>query len=270
MNRLFYSVIATMLSLAFFACSEDNVTGISENISSSSIESIFSSSSIPASSSSSDSPVLCKVSGGWGCFTLGRGDLWSLGWSKVKTLTYIDDSSKFGNRAGELFFESDSAEGGKSTIIWFNDERPSTFEESDLEANVLLDKGSLTSDPFFNIGFYIAGFDSSGKILTADISNWNGICVLYHGTINPVMQLDLGDSTNQKIGYDLPSITIKSKGASQCFEWNDFKQSNSDGDYEHISGEGAAKHVARIIMHFQAEPGDHYFSFLAIGTNRDE
>lgn len=270
MNRLFYSVIATMLSLAFFACSEDNVTGISENISSSSIESIFSSSSIPASSSSSDSPVLCKVSGGWGCFTSGRGDLWSLGWSKVYTRIYADDTSKFGDRAGEFFFETDSAEGGKSTIIWFYDNSPSTFEKTDLEASVLLDKGNLTSDPFINLGFYIAGFDSSGKILTADISNWNGICVLYHGTINPVMRLDLGESTNQKIGYDLPSITVKSKGSSQCFEWNDFKQSNSDGDYEHISGEDAAKHVARIIMHFQAEPGYHGFSFLAIGTNRDE
>ena len=277
--------------LAMLACSNDNVTGSSEDpnvltaktkSSSSFDEEMLSSSSVKQSSSSIESPVLCKVSGDWGdagsCVRIlpsGKGDLWSIGSKKVSTNTYAEDSSKYGNRAGEFFFEIDSVEGSKTWISWFNANGKLTdFGNGSISANFFLNKDESIVDPFVKIGFYIAGFDSNGVALSADISNWNGICVLYNGTVGPVLQLDLGDSLNQKMGYALPSIIMSTEGVPQCYEWNQFKQPDLDKEHKIISGEEAAKHVVSIFFLFQKTPSSslnvYAAEFLAIGTNRDE
>ena len=284
------------------ACSnDDNVTGSFEDpnvltakndSSSSSLDGGTSSSLVQPEMSSSSSkgiPILCKASVDWGydgCIRTppsGDGDLWSYG-LKVKTDAYADDPSKFGNRAGEFFIETDSAEGGKTELYWFgSDRRPSTFEdcslEGYLEANVRWDKGDLPyevgHDPYFNLGFYVAGFDSDGVAMSADISNWNGMCFAYTGTTNPTLQLDLGDSINKKLGNVLPSVTLFASSEPQCFEWKDFKQPATGKEHGVISGEEAAKHVEKVVLHFQALPRESFGDYgdiliLAIGTNRDE
>ena len=135
-------------------------------------------------------------------------------------------------------------------------------------------KGSMDSDPFFDIGFYVAGFDTDGKMLSANIQNWNGICVVanYEGSndIRLTMQMDLGDSINSKIGDALPEVVLESSDSTQCFEWNQFKQPTTNKEHEIISGEEAAKHAARIIFHFQASSDDDLvvFNISAIGSNR--
>ena len=305
MNKKLYALYTVFFSLAMLACSNDSISGSSEdpnavtaenqssgfdvNISSSAVlPEMSSSSSVKKFSSSSKYvPVLCKASVDWGydgCIRTppsGDGDLWSYG-LKVKTDAYADDPSKFGNRAGEFFIETDSAEGGKTELYWFgSDRRPSTFEdcslEGYLEANVRWDKGDLPyevgHDPYFNLGFYVAGFDSDGVAMSADISNWNGMCFAYTGTTNPTLQLDLGDSINKKLGNVLPSVTLFASSEPQCFEWKDFKQPAMEKKYEVISGEEAAKHVEKVVLHFQALPRESFgdagdILILAIGTNR--
>ncbi len=314
MSQKLYTAFMAVFVLAIIACS-DNVAGSSEdpntvtaknNQSSSSDAEISSSVTIAKSSSSkkmessssaskklssSSTPhVLCKVSGDWGdvgCApgpSFSDGDLLSDGDRIVKTNAYASDSTKFGKHAGEIFFETNSKEGSKMQVFWAPD---SSFEYKGLLSAVYrFNTDSLTENSFFDIGFYVAGFDSNGTMLSADISNWNGICLMYRGSIDPVIQLDLGDSLNRKIGYALPSVTVITtkedpgysliRGRTNeilCYEWNQFKQPDIKGKHELISGEDAAKHVARIIFHFQAQPNtDDYgfFSFLAIGTNRDE
>ena len=102
---------------------EIDVSSSSLNAQSSSSE-MESSSSVVESSSSSSHLSLCKVSGDWseyGCIytpSHGEGDLWSRLDRKVRTNVYLEDSSKFGDRAGEFFFETDSLEGGESFIEW--------------------------------------------------------------------------------------------------------------------------------------------------------
>ena len=128
------------------------------------------------------------------------------------------------------------------------------------------------------MGFYVAGFDTNGEMLSANIQNWNGICVVadYEGSdsIKLTMQLDLGDSINSRIGNVLPEVVLKSSESTQCFEWNQFKQPTTNKELEIISGEEAAKHAARIIFHFQALSSPHepvvLFNITAIGTNRDD
>lgn len=294
MNKKLYALYAVMFSLAMLACSDDNVSGSSEdpnvltaekNSSSSSLDDVSSSTVSPNfSSSSKNVPILCKASVDWGydgCVYTppsGDGDLWSRG-LKVKTDAYAEDPSKFGERAGEFFVETDSIEGGETKLLWLGSKR--TFEssslEGDLHAYVTWDKGNLPyevgHDPYFNLGFYVAGFDSNGVAMSADISNWNGICIVYTGTTNPTLLLDLGDSINQKLGNVLPSVTLFDKREPQCFEWKDFKQPASDKTHGLISGEDAAKHVEKVVFHFQALPRESFgsmgiISILAIGTNR--
>ena len=276
--------------LVIIACS-DNVAGSSEdpntvtaknNLSSSSDVEI-SVSSIKTLSSSSEEVVLCKVSGEWdGCARFGTGgigDLWPYtGSMNVHTKAYAEDTTKFGEQAGELYFETDSIEGGKTQVYW-NDGTMSSklnyFGNGHLSATVKLDKGSLSCDPYFNLGFYVAGFDSNGVALSADISNWNGICIMYSGTISPTLQLDLGDSLNKKLGHVLPSVTMSKEGNPQCYKWNQFKQPDSEKEHEIISGEEAAKQVVKVVFHFQAQPNEEFEGYegikiIAIGTNRDE
>lgn len=299
-------MLAGMIAIALVACSNDGVSGLPDgpetsitetkssssdfdleysssslDESSSSLENILSSTKQEISSSSTFHP-LCKVSGDWGsrggCSEMwprGDGDLWSNGKLKVNTSLYMEDSVSFGEGAGEFFFETDSIDGGASQIIWSDGKNVLPEFNGLLYAMIQLVRGNLSYKPFCNIGFNIAGFDSSGHAISADISAWNGICVLYQGTISPTIQLDLGDSVNKKIGYALPSVKMSSQEDPQCFEWNQFKQSNLDDDFEIISGEDAAKKVVRIIFHFQEKPDTEFDGYegveiIAIGTNRDE
>ena len=305
MNNKLYTLCAVVFSLALLACSDDNVSGSSEdpnavtaekNSSSSSFDEGLSSSLVAESSSSekkksssSGTPVLCKVGGNWGdvgCAPgpeYSDGDLWSDGDHVVKTNVFANGSAKFGVRAGEIFVETDSIV-GNITQVFLNPDSSSEFNGF-LSGSYQFDPDSMSDSSYFNIGFYVAGFDSSGTMLSADISNWNGICIMYRGSIEPVIQLDLGDSLNKKLGYALPSVTVittkedpgfyLARGRTNeimCYEWNQFKQSDIKGGYEIISGEEAAKHVAKVIFHFQAQPGsDHgFFYFLAVGTSRDQ
>ena len=216
MNKKLYALYGVVFSLTLLACSNDSISGSSEDPNVLTAEGDLSSSSdLEQSSSSSYFPFLCKASGDWGydgCLKKppsGKGDLWSNGNSVVKTSAYADDASKFGDRAGKWFVETDSIEGGKTALYWFDlNGDPANFESGYININVEWNKGDLPyevgHDPYFNLGFYVAGFDSDGSALSADISNWNGLCVVYTGTTNPTLQLDLGDSINQKLGNVLP------------------------------------------------------------------
>lgn len=298
MNKKLYTACLGSFMLAILACSGDNVSGSSEdpsvltaekNSSSSSLDLNLSSSSVKKKSSSSGMPVLCKVSGDWGdvgCAPgpeFSDGDLWSEGDHVVKTNVLTDGSAKFEMHAGEIFVETDAIQ-GSVTRVFMGPDSSSEFKGF-LSGSYQFDPDSMTADSYFNIGFYVAGFDSSGTMLSADISNWNGICMMYRGSIEPVIQLDLGDSLNKELGYALPSVTVITtkedpgfslvRGRTNeilCYEWNQFKQPDIKGEHEIISGEEAAKHVAKVIFHFQAQPGsDHgFFYFLAIGTSRDQ
>ena len=260
---------------------EIDVSSSSLNAQSSSSE-MESSSSVVESSSSSSHLSLCKVSGHWresGCLPTpshGEGDLWSRLDRKVRTNVYLEDSSKFGDRAGEFFFETDSLEGGESFIKWSDGLHLVPEFDGILRTNVRFLKGNLTYDPFVKIGFYVAGFDSSGAALSADVTNWNGLCILYDGTIGTTLQLDLGDALNRKLGNALPSVKVVPSEEPQCFDWSQFKQPETDTEHETISGEEAAKHVEKVVFFFQTTPSDeseYYFEafeIIAIGTNRDE
>ena len=268
---------------------EDGLSNSAESVSSSSQdESPLSSSSMNVSSSSVDRPpVLCKTSYGGGCVISFTGDLWdglfyyeNYGMD-VGVAKFAEDPSKLGRDAGKWFWVTDSADGGKSFIEW-PEELGNEYSSDALDPVVercwgicgtaKLDKGNLTYQPFVGVGFNVAGFDSNGVALSADISNWNGFCISYSSRTGAFVELDLGDSLNQKLRNARPVVDLpkSSMGTSKCFEWSDFKMPAWAKGYEYkITGEEAAKHVVRIVFRIQNQPGSYDFSIFAVGTNLD-
>ena len=274
MNKKLYLIFLCAFALATLACSDDSVTGSSDVALSSSSLNDLNSSSAEKSSSSSAKAVLCKAGGSTsGCIVTSYGDLWAIGYTRVATKSIAKDSSKYGDRAGELFFETDSIEGGKTQIIWDDggsNPRITEFGMGYLSAIVSLDKGAMDKEPYVNIGFNVAGFDSNGMPISADISDWNGICISYVASVDVSLLLDLGDSVNQKIDFAMPSITLEKGRSTQCFEWKQFVQDESKKEHDIISGENAAKHVVNVLFHVQSSENVVGFEIVAIGTNRDE
>ena len=281
-----------------------------EELSSSSAEIPASSAVIPEQSSSSETPVqsssssssswiysyssayippvLCKV-GGYGCATSYYGDLWSGEYeywddkseADVQTSLYAEDKSQFGINAGKWFLEADSTDGGKSTIQWLvplgTDEDSTSIlpvvEEcgNGLCGKFNLDKGELDFDPFVQVGFNVAGFDSNGVALAADVSNWQGICIMYSNDVYAVLELSLSDSLNAAMNYALPAVDLgKSYGTSKCFDWSDFRQPSWKRDKDlTMSGEDAARQLVSVIIRIQGKTGrSGNFSIGAVGSNR--
>lgn len=279
--------------------SAESASSSSQNVSSSSLDEPgtlssssknVSSSSIALSSSSiSNPPILCKAAYSGGCAISFYGDLWDgLGYYEsygmnVGVAKFAEDPSKLGRDAGKWFWETDSADGGRSFIEWpeeLGDEYSADALDpvvelcSGLCGVARLDRGNLTYDPFVSVGFNVAGFDSNGVALSADISNWNGFCIAYTSDVLPTLSLDLGDSLNRELRMALPSVYLpkSANGTAKCFEWSDFEMPSWSKNYEYkITGEEAAKHVVRIVFTMQNRPNNKGFAFniFAVGTNLD-
>lgn len=291
---------SSIVELSSFSVDTPNSSADVPN-SSADVPTISSSSEIPVSSSSSSGPswiyssayvppVLCKV-GGFGCVTISEGDLWSGAYwddeseADVQTSLYVEDKSQFGIDAGKWFLDIDTADGGKSTIQWavpVGNEKDSAsilpvMEEcGGLCGTFKLDRGDLNYDPFVRVGFNVAGFDSNGVALTVDVSNWTGICLMYQATIGASLVLDIGDSLNKALEYDLPFATLpkSTAGSSRCFEWSKFKRAGwgaaIEGWEDDVVGEMAARHLSKVYIQFQERNGtEGEFHIFAVGTNLD-
>lgn len=311
MNKKIYMACAGALSLAMFACSDagKSVSGSSEdpNVitaknesssserieeSSSSKNDLSSSSEAPESSSSeipvesSSSHVLCKTHGGGGCAPVPGGDLWDpyedadvINTSKYAEGVWSEEQMS-GKDAGKWYWFTDATEGGKTVIEWpaatADASSDSTLavviaENEGIRGTLQFDKGDLTSMPYAVVGFSIAGKDSAGNYMTADISNWEGFCVEYESTVSMTLRLDLGDSLNTELNYDTPAVPLarRSTFGEACFPWDKFKQSG--WSEKTISTEEAVKKVAGIWFQFEGMDGmTGDFIIYAVGSNLDE
>jgi AAA ATPase containing von Willebrand factor type A (vWA) domain len=203
-------------------------------------------------------------------------DLWYGFFYTVDTDVYA--GKKWKNRdVGLWFTNSDSSDGGESRIIW--PERPGTeYDAASLDPIIdycnglcgefRLDGGRLSYDPFVEIGFIMVGQDSNGMDIAVDVSNWEGICIQYTADIAFKLLLDLGDSVNKTMEYDVPMVNIPKSyaGANRCFLWRDFQRAGW-GRGTHITGEEAAKQLVKIRFKLQSKDGTAgYFSIISLGT----
>ncbi|MBO7412329.1 MAG: hypothetical protein J6U20_01520 [Fibrobacter sp.] len=237
------------------------------------------------------------------------GELWNfLKNEKVQTSLYADSTWPQGtSNGGEWFYESDSVKGGSSSAFYWGleDYEGASIDEiradrGHLHFEVTFTKKQHDPDPYGDIGFYVAGFDSNGNALPADISNWNGICVVYSteelSSILLELMLDLGDSINRDLAYDLPKVTLplSQKYQEFCFAWSDFKQGGwgkeKEGYKYSITGDDAAQKAVKIFFRLSADSRNYlvdmlkeddspidweekvfgmYFDLLGISANRD-
>lgn len=175
------------------------------------------------------------------------------------------------------YCNKDGVGSGKSSVVWKtgtneNGELLDSTNDRSLQGTVVLDKGTLTVDPFVSIGFTFAR-DSSGKPVPVDVSDWGGICVEYKVNKDfnypASMELDLGDSLNAVLGYANPSVIVGGF-TKDCFKWEEFKIPSwfkgEDSSWLENTGVKASKHLVGIKFKIQDEPGEYEFRIDDFGS----
>lgn len=167
------------------------------------------------------------------------------------------------NQAGYLFEYNDEIDGGKSAFIWpveldkksDNAYAPIIDHCDGLCGSLLLDRGTMYYDPFTSIGFRVAGIDKSGEPISADISNWGGICLSYQSDAAISMEIGYDEANEAEVGFDVPFVSLPkaSNGTQKCFTWSQFKQAG--WGTKKIAPEDNAKNVTAIRIKFQAKTG---------------
>lgn len=103
----------------------------------------------------------------------------------------------------------------------------------------------------------------------ADFSEKQGLCIEYQSDFNVEIRLDLGDSVNMSLGYDLPRIVMDRTGENSetiCALWSDFKQRDSSL----ISGSEAASRVKSIQIMFTGDAGEKGTFAITLITAYDD
>ena len=178
--------------------------------------------------------------------------------------------------------ETDSVDGGKSSIVWpvdFSDGVDSMAAVKEycqgICGTAVLDKGSMTYNPFVSVGFTLAR-DSSGNPVPVDVSNWGGICIVYTSDIAPALELDLGDSINMKVlNGAVPTAGLPKSAftyAIKCIPWSSFKIASwfkgDDYGWKEDTGVKAAKQLVGVRFRLQDKPqeGGYYFNVQSISA----
>jgi len=169
---------------------------------------------------------------------------------------------------------------GNSSVVFDSDSVSGNIEvpTSTIEycggvcGTAVLEKGTLTYNPFVSVGFTLAR-DGSGKPVPVDVSKWNGICISYTSAAAPSLELDLGDSLNAAFAYAQPTVSLpkSSAGTRRCLTWDQFKfpswfKGEAEGWREN-TGLEASRHLVGVRFKLQASEGDYSFHIAFLGSN---
>jgi len=166
--------------------------------------------------------------------------------------------------SGYWFSFSDDDDGGASYIKWpvelgnyySNDAFDPVIDHcGGVCGTFVLDKGTLDYNPYVGVGFNVAGEDEKGNIVTADASDWGGICLTYTTDAPSSLYMGLGEYYDATLGYDTPFVSLPKAAAatSKCFEWSKFKQAGWGS--AKITGVEAAKILASVRFQVQGASG---------------
>ena len=179
--------------------------------------------------------------------------------------------------SGYWYVYADDADGGKSKVEWpieIGNEYSAEALDNVIDycggvcGTAILDKGTLTYNPFVGIAFDVAGQTSKTNktLAAADASAWGGLCITYKSEAASSLQLGLGDFDIQ-IGYANPvaSLPKATSGTMKNFKWSDFKQPTWYKGGTQMDGEKAAKQLVSVKFLIQSMPGKYNFNVCAIG-----
>ena len=201
-------------------------------------------------------------------------DTWLGSAGEPQVMTGLDNGSQ---TAGYWFSYGDGGDGGKSRVEWKvppgNDYSADALDPVVLACGgvcgtAILDKGTLTYQPFVGIGFNVVGEGASGDPEPGDATAWGGVCITYSSAAAPTLELGLG-SFDAEIGYANPAANLNKSaaGTSKVLAWSDFKQPSWYKGATKVSGAEAAKKLVAVKFKIQAATGNYDFNICAIGPN---
>ena len=180
--------------------------------------------------------------------------------------------------AGYWFDYGDGNDGGKSAVTWpvpkgneYSAESMSPIIEhcGGVCGTAVLDKGTLTYNPFVGIGFNVVGETSTTDNTPAagDASAWGGLCITYKSEAAPSLELGLGDEVDATIGYANPAASLPKStvGTSKVLTWADFKQPSWYKGDTKMAGDAAAAQLVAVKFKLQATAGSYEFNIKAVG-----
>jgi hypothetical protein len=180
--------------------------------------------------------------------------------------------------AGYWFDYGDDGDGGASKVTWpvpkgneydENSMAPIIEHCSGICGTAVLDKGTLTYNPFVGIGFNVVGETSTTDNTPAagDASAWGGLCITYKSEAAPSLELGLGDEVDASIGYANPAASLPKStvGTSKVITWAEFKQPSWYKGDTKMSGTDAAAQLVAVKFKLQATAGSYAFNICAVG-----
>ena len=180
--------------------------------------------------------------------------------------------------AGYWFDYGDGNDGGKSAVTWpvpkgneYSAESMAPIIEhcGGICGTAVLDKGTLTYNPFVGIGFNVVGETSTTDNTPAagDASAWGGLCITYKSEAAPSLELGLGDEVDATIGYANPAASLPKStvGTSKVLTWADFKQPSWYKGDTKMAGDAAAAQLVAVKFKLQATAGSYEFNIKAVG-----
>ena len=180
--------------------------------------------------------------------------------------------------SGYWYEFDDSPDGGQSGIVWptlkGNEYNPESLEPiiqvcNGICGKAVLNKGSLTYQPFVGVGFDLAGETSAtdNTPAAANASSMGGVCITYTSDAAPVLQMSLGDDVDAQIDYALPTANLpkSTAGTTKFIPWSSFKQPTWYKGNIKFDGEKAAKQLVSLKFLIQAAEGQYNFNISAIG-----
>lgn len=199
-------------------------------------------------------------------------DMWS-GWASEYSVNTGIDAGAENN--GRWFEYNDAADGGNSTIEWpvarGNEYDAGAFDPIIDYCGGICGEYKLNEGfdyPFVGIGFNIAGSKTSTTAPEpADVSSWEGICVVYVLDHPGHLEMGFTDSLETAMEYDVHSITLpkKTTGYVANFKWEDFQQAGW-GEGVVMSGDDAAKELVSLKFKISGRSGDvGSFNVMAVG-----
>ena len=188
-------------------------------------------------------------------------------WHGAEKILHIKTGYDAGTETSGYWYEvNDNSEGGLSKVLW-ND--ATTEQCVGLCSTFILEKGSMTYNPFAAVAFDMAGKNAQGELVAVDATDMGGICIAYTSEFAPTLELVLDSKQDTIFASALPNVSLQKTSTPVVlnFKWSDFKMPSWAAKYNNISGEEAAKKLVSIQFKVQATTGsESKFDIIEVGS----
>ena len=198
-------------------------------------------------------------------------------WQGFEALYQVETGCNTEMENGGYWYDFDDyADGGRSRVIWpvaIGNEYDELAMDPVIDycsgvcGTIELNRGTMSFDPYAGVAFDFAGTDDKWRLVAADASDMEGVCIAYSTNLAASLEMSFGDKVDkEEFGYDIPFVTLakSSSGTIKTFKWSQFKQAGWGTGK--ISGAEAAKRIASLRFKVQGKDGSSGdFNVMAVG-----